>query len=115
MSDTVMWETWSCGHEQYGLDLSGPPSHHQAPHHTINIWLETKAYKRHHACKHDGFPILISKSAHVYYIVQDGSTALMLAAYNGHLQVVKGLICMRANPNAENKVCTCIGVWGVKV
>ena len=35
---------------------------------------------------------------------QDGNTALMLAAYNGHLNVVKGLLYRNANTHATNRV-----------
>jgi len=39
---------------------------------------------------------------------QDGHTALLKAALNGHLKVVQALVEGGANVNLADKVCACI-------
>ena len=94
----------ACGLDCRNLSLKKSVSYMQANVHSENLVRMTTAL--HVACLHGNLEVakhLISElHIDVDYLDRTGSTALMYAAYSGHLELVKFLVASGANVNIKN-------------
>ena len=70
---------------------------HSCPYRTCLTPIESAAWTGHN----NAVRFLLDRSADVNAASHNGTTALMAAAYHGHVETVKLLLAAGANPNAE--------------